>query len=224
MAVMNINPTRMELNNLKKKLVTARRGHKLLKDKCDELMRQFMSLVKENKDLRRTVEQKLKEANQHMALAGSVMSDEELNTALMVPMQQMTVDVKEKNVMSVKIPKFDIKYRTSDESDIYPYGFAYTSGDLDIAVKDFSDILRDMMKLAEIEKSCQLMASEIESTRRRVNALEYTMIPQYEDTIRYITMKLDENERSSTTRLMKVKDMMLSEKHNYDDPSGFMQS
>ena len=211
MAVMNVNPTRMELTNLKRKLTTARRGHKLLKDKRDELMRRFLDLVRENKELRRQVEEGIKEANKHMSVARSVMSDAALDVALMLPAQDMSLDISEKNVMSVMLPVFDTKFRTADENDIYSYGYAFTSSDLDDAVKALSDIMPLMLRLAEVEKSCQLMSAEIEKTRRRVNALEHVMIPRYEETIKYITMKLDENERSSTTRLMKVKSMMLEE-------------
>lgn len=211
MAVMNVNPTRMELTNLKRKLTTARRGHKLLKDKRDELMRRFLDLVRENKELRRQVEQGIEEANRHMSVARSVMSDAALDVALMMPAQEMTLEIQEKNVMSVMLPEFDVKFRTADETDIYSYGYAFTSSDLDYAVKALSDIMPLMLRLAEVEKSCRLMSAEIEKTRRRVNALEHVMIPRYEETIKYITMKLDENERSSTTRLMKVKSMMLEE-------------
>ncbi len=211
MAVMNVNPTRMELTKLKKKLVTARRGHKLLKDKRDELMRIFLELVRENKRLRREVEAGVTQANRHMAVARSVMSDKALNVALLLPSQSMSLEITEKNVMSVMIPQYTAKLKTADEHDIYSYGFASTSCDLDIAVKALSDIMPQMLRLTEVEKSCQLMAAEIEKTRRRVNALEHVMIPQYEETIKYITMKLDENERSATTRLMKIKDMMIKE-------------
>ena len=216
MATLNANPTRMELTNRKRKLVTARRGHKLLKDKRDELMRRFMELVRENKALRQKVENGIKEANKYMSVARSVMSDSEISAALMMPMQQMSIDVGEKNVMSVVIPQFETKLKTADETDIYPYGFAFTSTELDGAVKYISDIMPDLIRLAETEKACRLMAAEIEKTRRRVNALEHVMIPQYEETIKYISMKLDENERSSNTRIMKVKDMMLKEAHNYN--------
>ncbi len=217
MAILNVNPTRMELTNLKKKLKTARRGHKLLKDKRDELMRQFIELVRENKELRQQVEKGIADANAHMSVARSVMSDENLNVALMIPMQEMSLEITEKNVMSVMIPVFESKFKTADENDIYSYGYAFTSCDLDNAVKSLSDIMPLMLRLAEVEKSCQLMAVEIEKTRRRVNALEHVMIPQYEETIKYIKMKLDENERGTITRLMKVKDMMLAEAHNYNN-------
>ena len=215
MAILNVNPTRMELTNLKRKLVTARRGHKLLKDKRDELMRRFLDLVRENKKLRIEVEEGIKQANAAMSVARCVMSDKALDVALMLPTQEMSLDVGEKNVISVMIPVFDVRFKTADENDIYSYGFAETSGDLDTAVKALSDIMPKMIRLAEIEKSCCLMADEIEKTRRRVNALEHVMIPQYEETIKYISMKLDENERSTTTRLMKVKDMMLEQAHHY---------
>ncbi|MDD5886785.1 MAG: V-type ATP synthase subunit D [Oscillospiraceae bacterium] len=217
MAILNVNPTRMELTNLKNKLTTATRGHKLLKDKRDELMREFIELVRENKELRREVEKEISDANAHMQVARSVMSDEALNTALMLPIQEMQLDIHEKNVMSVNIPVFETKLKTADENDIYSYGFAFTSSDLDDAVKSLADVMPKLMHLAEVEKSCQLMAAEIEKTRRRVNALEHVLIPNYQDTIRYIRMKLDENERSTTTRLMKVKDMMLEEAHHYSE-------
>lgn len=217
MAILNVNPTRMELSNLKGKLTTATRGHKLLKDKRDELMREFIELVRQNKQLRREVEAEIAEANAHMQVARSIMSDEALNTALMLPIQEMSLNISEKNVMSVKIPVFETKLKSADASDIYSYGFAFTSSDLDDAVKALSDVMPKLMKLAEMEKSCQLMATEIEKTRRRVNALEHVLIPNYQDTIRYIQMKLDENERSTTTRLMKVKDMMLEEAHHYKE-------
>jgi len=211
MAVMNVNPTRMELTNLKRKLVTAQRGHKLLKDKRDELMRRFLELVRENKALRREVEQAIGESNKHIAVARSVMSGKSLDVALMLPKQEILLDVSEKNVMSVRIPEFSTTMKTADENDVYSYGFATTSCELDDAVKSLGRVLEKMVKLAEVEKSCQLMSSEIEKTRRRVNALEHVLIPQYRDTIKYITMKLEENERGTRTRLMKVKDMMLKE-------------
>ncbi len=205
----------MELSKLKKKLVSARRGHKLLKDKRDELMRQFMILIREDRELRSEVETAIGEANRYMAVAGSVMQREVLDTALMIPKQEVELEVGEKNVMSVYIPEFKPKFRTSDSSDIYSYGTAFTSIDLDGAVSALSEVFPKMIRLAEVEKACQLMADEIEKTRRRVNALEHIMIPDYEETIKYITMKLSENERSTTTSLMKVKDMVLKQKHNY---------
>lgn len=215
MARLNVNPTRMELSKLKKKLSSARRGHKLLKDKRDELMRQFMILIKEDRQLRTEVEAALSEANRYMAVAGSVMQREVLETALMLPKQEVELEISEKNVMSVSIPVFDAKFKTDDSSDIFSYGTAFTSIDLDGAVMALSDVFPKMIRLAEIEKACQLMADEIEKTRRRVNALEHIMIPDYEETIKFITMKLSENERSTTTSLMKVKDMVLKQSHNY---------
>ncbi len=215
MALAHVNPTRMELSKLKKKLVTATRGHKLLKDKRDELMRQFLELVKENKELRIKVENQIKNANLGFVLAKASMSEETLSTALMAPKQEVYVEVSNKNVMSVDIPTFDVTTRTPNKNDIFSYGFAFTSSDLDDAVQSLNDLFPDMIKLAEVENACRLMASEIEKTRRRVNALEHVVIPQTTEQIKYISRKLDENERSTQTRLMKVKDMMLKEAHSY---------
>ncbi len=217
MATTHVNPTRMELTRLKRKLVTALRGHKLLKDKRDELMRQYLDLVRLNRTLREKVEEGIRSANQNFVLARAGMPDEEVNVALMAPKQKVSLEVSQRNVMSVEVPAFQYQTRTSDPNDIYSYGFAFTSGDLDDAVKSLSDLLPDMLKLAEVEKSCRLMAAEIEKTRRRVNALEHIMIPDMQENIKYITMKLDENERSTQIRLMKVKDMMLEEAHHYKE-------
>ena len=192
MAGTRVNPTRMELTKQKKKLLSATRGHKLLKDKRDELVRQFMDLIKENMDLRLKVEKGLKAANMEFAIARAGMSEQVLNTALMATGKTLEIKQQFKNVMSVEIPDFqtnnDIK-----GIDIYSYGYAFTAGDLDDAVYSLSSVFEDMLKLAQVEKSCQLMASEIEKTRRRVNALEHVIIPEALDNIKYITMKLDEN-------------------------------
>ena len=207
----------MELTRLKKKLSTAVRGHKLLKDKRDELMRQFLDLVRENMALRERVETGIRDANRNFVIAKAGMSEETLRTALMAPKQEVYLNLSKKNVMSVDIPVFETKTKTADENDIYSYGFAFTTGDLDGAVKSLADILPDMLRLAETEKACQLMAAEIEKTRRRVNALEHVIIPETRQNIKYITMKLDENERSTQIRLMKVKDMMLEQTYHYSE-------
>lgn len=206
----------MELTRLKKKLVTATKGHKLLKDKRDELMRQFLEKVRENKALREKVEAGIEAANKNFLLARAGMQNEVLNTAMLAPKQKVSLESGVENVMSVEIPKFTFQTRSPDENDMFSYGFAFTSSDLDDAIKSLADIFPDMLKLAECEKSCQLMAAEIEKTRRRVNALEHVMIPDLQANIKYITMKLDENERSTQIRLMKVKDMMLAEAHGYE--------
>ena len=211
MATTQVNPTRMELTRLKKKRTTAVRGHKLLKDKRDELMRQFLDLVRENMALRQKVEAGIRAANTNFVMAKAAMSEATLRTALMCPKQEVSLDVSSRNVMSVDVPVFGYRTRTADENDIYSYGFAFTPQDLDGAVQSLAQILPDMLRLAEVEKSCQLMAEEIEKTRRRVNALEHVIIPETEKNIKFITMKLDENERSTQIRLMKVKDMMLRE-------------
>lgn len=221
MASKQVNPTRMELTRLKRKLTTAVKGHRLLRDKRDELMRQFLELVREDMDLRKKVEQGIKDANRNFVLAKAGMSEETLRTALMAPKQEVYLTQDKKNVMSVDIPVFDYETRTADQNDIYSYGFAFTSSDLDGAVASLQEVFPEMLKLAEIEKACQLMASEIEKTRRRVNALEHVIIPETKEGIRYITMKLDENERSTQVRLMKVKDMMLEDAHKYSEKQSY---
>ena len=180
-------------------------------------MRQYLDLVRENMEVRLRVEEGILSANRNFVIARAGMSEAALNTALMAPKTGNHTDTRGKNIMSVNIPTFAYQTRTADENDIYSYGFAFTSSDLDGAVKSLADILPDMLRLAEVEKACQLMASEIEKTRRRVNALEHVIIPEAQANIKYITMKLDENERSTQIRLMKVKDMMLEEAHHYKE-------
>ena len=206
-----ITPTRMVLNQLKGRLRTAARGHKLLKDKRDELMRQFLDLVRENKALRESVEERLKRANAGFVLAKAASSDQVLNTALLAPKQTTYVELSTRNVMSVEVPVLEKKTRTAGEGDIFSYGYAFTSSELDDAVSYLNELLPDLLHLAEVEKSCRLMAAEIEKTRRRVNALEHVIIPDAQSKIKYITMKLDENERSTQIRLMKIQDMMVAE-------------
>ena len=198
----------MVLNQLKGRLKTARRGHKLLKDKRDELMRQFMDVVKLNKQLRLKVEEGLTAAFSSLQVASAIMSPEMLEQALMYPRQSVELGMEFKNIMSVNVPRYSFHTKNNDPSEIYPYGFAQTSGELDDALDKMARVFEDMLELAQVEKTMQLLAEEIEKTRRRVNALEYVMIPQFEETIRSITMKLDENERGSLTRLMKVKEMI----------------
>lgn len=210
-----ITPTRMVLNQQKARLKTASRGHKLLKDKRDELMRQFMDVVRKNRELRTRVEEGLTEAFSALTVASAVMSPEMLEQAILYPRQTVRLDMKLKNVMSVNVPVFDFKTQTADTGDIFPYGFAQTSGELDDALNALSSVFEDMLELAQVEKQMQLMAEEIEKTRRRVNALEYVMIPECEENIKYISMKLEENDRSSKVRMMKVKDMVLEKAHNY---------
>ena len=211
MAATVVNPTRMELTRLKGKLKTSLRGHKLLKDKRDELMKQFLDTVREVRQLRSEVEEELMRVHGSFTVASAVMSGPAMEQALMYPKQSVELDMTFKNVMSVSVPIYHFKTRTEDGADIFPYGYAATSGELDEAVEALGEVFQSMLKLAQIEKTAQLLAEEIEKTRRRVNALEYVVIPQTEENIRYITMKLDENDRSNTTRLMKVKDMLLKE-------------
>ena len=211
MANITVNPTRMELTRLKKKLKTSQRGHKLLKDKRDELMKQFLETVREVKALRAEVEKDLMQAHGAFTLASALMSSEAIEQALIYPKQSVELTMSFQNIMSVNVPIYVFHTKTQSSADIYPYGFAGTTGELDSAVEALQKVFEKMLKLAQIEKSAQLMAEEIEKTRRRVNALEYVVIPNTQEAIRYITMKLDENDRSTTTRLMKVKDMILKE-------------
>ena len=206
-----INPTRMELTRLKGRLKTAQRGHKLLKDKRDELMKQFMDVVRENRALRRRVEEGLMRAHASFTVASALMSPEMLEQSLLYPKQSVELEMTFRNIMSVDVPVYTFHTRNEDPTEIYPYGFAQTSGELDIALEALSRVFQDMLELAEVEKTMQLLAQEIEKTRRRVNALEYVMIPEMQESIRYISMKLDENERSNTIRLMKVKELVLKE-------------
>lgn len=203
MARLNVNPTRMELSKLKIKLVTAKKGHKLLKDKQDELMRIFIETIKENKKMREKVEEKLKIALKNFAISKSLISEATFEEAIAIPKIKYEVDIDTQNVMSVRIPKLNLE-QIGDENDIYPYSYAQTSSELDYALEDISSVMMDLLKLSEIEKSTELMADEIEKTRRRVNALEYMTIPQLEETIKFIRMKLDENDRASIIRLMKA--------------------
>jgi V/A-type H+/Na+-transporting ATPase subunit D len=206
-----VNPTRMELNRLKKRLKMAQRGHKLLKDKRDELIRQFLILVRKNKDLREHIEKELSSAFAKFLLARAVMTSESLEEALMFPTKSLTLEITRQNIMSVYAPKFswvEDEAGRAEDSSIYPYGFADTSAELDSSIETLSAILPRLMELAEVEKAVQLLAEEIEKTRRRVNALEYVLLPKLEETIKYITMKLEENERGALTRLMKIKDVV----------------
>ncbi len=207
MAILRVNPTRMELTKLKKRLVTASRGHKLLKDKRDEMVRQFLLLIKRNRALRQEVEAALSSALAGFVLARVAMTKLSLDEALLFPLREVEIEVSKTNIMSVNVPKIDYQEKKR-EQEFFPYGMLTTSAELDSASAELARVLPQMIELAELEKTCNMLADEIEKTRRRVNALEYVMIPQLEETIKYIRMKLDENERGSLVRLMKTKDMI----------------
>ena len=221
MAELRVNPTRMEMKRIQTRYQTARKGHKLLKDKRDELMKQFLDVVREDKALRERVEEALGKVYQSFTVASAVSSPKMLEEALICPKKEGELSVEYKNIMSVTVPEFHLRVHAEGGSDSYNYGMAFTSGELDSSLRELNDILEDLIRLAELEKTAQLLAEEIERTRRRVNALEYILMPQYLATIKTIKMKLDENERGNTTRLMKVKDMMLqaqlTQKHTDDD-------
>lgn len=206
MAKMNVNPTRMELRRLKTRLSTATRGHKLLKDKSDEMIRQFMVYVRENKRLREEIEAELSSALKGFTLARAVSSNAVIEEAVMMPATKAEISLSSDNVMSVEVPSISVVEH--EGQDKYPYSFDTVTSELDASIGTLSTLLVKLVKLAEVEKTCNMLADEIEKNRRRVNALEYVMIPQIEETIKYINMKLDENERASTIRLMKVKSMI----------------
>ena len=211
MARLNVNPTRMVMSKLKGQLKVAIKGHKLMKDKRDELMRIFLDLAREIKALREEVEPMLEEVYGSFSVARAVMTPEMLEEALMYPKQSVKLVAEEKNVMSIDVPSFDFEQENTQTGSVYPYGFATTSGELDKSIEKLSILFPKLLQLAGMEKEAMLIADEIEKTRRRVNALEYVKIPNYKETIKYIKMKLDENERGNQTRLMKGKDMMLKE-------------
>lgn len=206
MAKMNVNPTRMELRRLKTRLKTATRGHKLLKDKSDEMIRQFMVYVRENKRLREEIEAELSSALKGFTLARAVSSNAVIEEAVMMPATKAEISLSSDNVMSVEVPSISVVEH--EGQDKYPYSFDTVTSELDASIGTLSTLLVKLVKLAEVEKTCNMLADEIEKNRRRVNALEYVMIPQIEEAIKYINMKLDENERASTIRLMKVKSMI----------------
>ena len=215
MASTTVTPTRMVLKQLKGRLKTARRGHKLMKDKRDELMRQFMDIVRLNKELRIRVEEGLTAAFASLQVASAIMSPEMLEQALLFPRQSVELNMSFKNIMSVNVPQYSFKTKNDDPSEIYPYGFAQTSGELDDALEQLAKVFEDMLELAQVEKTMQLLAEEIEKTRRRVNALEYVLIPELEKNIKYISMKLEENENATKVRLLKVKEMVLQNAHSF---------
>lgn len=207
MARLTVNPTRMEFTRLKKQLTTATRGHKLLKDKQDELMRQFILFVRRNHQLRQEMEAELQAAMANVVLANASINEAFIEELFVLPAETMELAVTEKNIMSVKVPVMNFQYDDRLGEAPLEYGYLNSNAELDQAIEQFTSVLPKLLALTEIEKTCQLMASEIEKTRRRVNALEYMTIPQLEETIYYIQMKLEENERAEVTRLIKIKDM-----------------
>ena len=205
-----VNPTRMELTRLKKRLKTAVKGHKLLKDKRDEMVRQFMLYIRRNRELRAEVEEALGRDMRRVAVASARMGEADIGEALLSEAAgTISVTVGERNIMGVTVPAF--ASQGGGQLTGLPYSFAFTSAELDGAVLDLADLMPKLIELAQVEKTCSMLADEIEKTRRRVNALEHVMIPETQQAIKFITMKLEDNERSNVTRLMKVKDMILKE-------------
>ncbi len=204
MAAATVNATRQELLKLKSRLKMAKRGHKLLKDKRDELMKEFLILVRRDKDLREKVESGLQSAYRSFLVSRAMLSEAILEESFMVPTRTVKVDAGFRSIMSVPVPEFGV----SSEGDFMSYGLANTSQDLDDAVADYSEMLPFMVELAGVERAVDLLSEEIEKTRRRVNALEYVLIPELEGSVKSITMRLSEMERSNASRLMKIKDIV----------------
>ncbi|MBS4761547.1 V-type ATP synthase subunit D [Carnobacteriaceae bacterium zg-ZUI252] len=204
MARLNVKPTRMEMTVLKKRLKTSTRGHKLLKDKQDELMRRFIDLIRENNTLRRRVEERLTLGMQSFVLAKTQLNEVFIEEGLTIPMEKVALQIDEQNIMSVNVPQLTLQ--TPTQQSKIPYGMLNSTVEMDDAIESIQSVTDDLLALAQIEKTCQLLADEIEKTRRRVNALEHLIIPQLKETIHYIQMKLEENERSNIVRMMKVKD------------------
>lgn len=211
MAILNVTPTRMELSRLRKRLGTATRGHKLLKDKQDELVRQFIQMVKKNQTLRKEMEQALFQGMEGYVLASGSIPDHVLQEAFSIPLNTVSLDVQSKSIMNTEVPVFNTMFSEETDVDDFSYGFMSTTSELDASLGHLDSILPLMLQLAEVEKTCQLIGKEIESTKRRVNALEYLTIPNLTDTIQYIENTLDENERGNLTRLMKVIDILEDE-------------
>lgn len=213
MAIQNVNPTRMEMKRLKERLKTATRGHKLLKDKTDEMVRQFILLARENKRLRSEVESQLSDALKNFMLAKTVADTRVVEEAVMMPSRRVELQCTKRNLMNIGVPHIEVKQDTAGE--LYPYSFLSVTSRLDDSVATLDKLIVSLIQLAEVEKTCNMLADEIEKNKRRVNALENIMIPQMEETIKYIEMKLDENERASTVRLMKVKDIIAKQQQSY---------
>ena len=209
MARLNVNPTRMQLKTLKSRLKIATRGHKLLKDKTDEMIRRFSALVKENYVLRQEIEEKIRALLSQFCISKSYMSTQEVLSLFAFPVTTFIPNFGEQSVMNVPTPKIDLIENNEDDM---PYSYIGSSAELDILVQNVKDIMPSIMHLASLEKTCQVLAGEIERTKRRVNALEFVMIPQLNETIKYIAMNIQENDRASRIRLIKVKSMQ--EKRN----------
>lgn len=207
MSVTNINPTRMELTKTKNQLATAERGHKLLKDKQDEMVRQFIGLINKNRALRLEIESEMANISEVFQTARLKTSYEGIMEALIVPTSTIDLSLGQRTIMNMDVPKLD--YSPQEKIDL-TYGFAFTPCEVDQAVLRLSKLLPKLIELAETEKACDMLSVEIEKTRRRVNAIEYVMIPNMKDTIHFITMKLEDNERSNIIRLMKSKEIILS--------------
>ena len=203
-ARLNVNPTRMELQRLRARLGTARRGHKLLKDKTDEMTRRFMTVARRNKELREEVEAELGEAMKGFVLARALTPPSVVVQTLMMPSRTVSLNARTGILMGVRVPAIGIEQ--SEAADLFPYSFISVTSEMDSSVQTLNNLLLKLIKLAQTEKTTNVLADEIEKSKRRVNALEYVLIPQLEETVKYIRFRLEENERGALVRLMKVKE------------------
>lgn len=202
--MLNVNPTRMELLSLKKRVALAVRGHRLLSEKRDEISRQLVQIARDLKSLRRRIEEELLETTRRFMMARATMEPEHITAALEVPTKKFSLAISFASIMSVKVPELAKQI----EGDIVCYGFGTTSGEMDIALRALERAFDSLIELAEKEKQCQLLADELQSTRRRVNVLEHVVIPETQETIKYINSKLGEAERDNISRLMKITDII----------------
>ena len=213
MARLNKNPTRMELKKLKARLKTAQRGHKLLKDKTDEMVRRFSVLAREIKKLRAETEGDVVRVLKQFSLARGLMPKKDIELLFSMPSVSVEPECGLGNFMNLEVPKIVLEER-KDASSPLPYSYVDVTSEADYAVELAGEVLDKLVRLAEQEKILRMLAVEIERSKRRVNALEYVLIPDLEETIRYISMKLEENERAGLTLLMKVKDMIEAKNAN----------
>lgn len=204
MAVQNVTATRMTLLSLKNQIKVAERGHKLLKDKQDGLMQEFLKIIKKAKEVRSHFESELQKVNTAFLFAQSHMDKSSLENTLSHSSQELKLSVKTKNIMSTRIPQFKLEV----SGDALDYDLVETRSELDVAIRSFSSAFQVLLTLAEIEKSAENLAFEIEKTRRRVNALEHRLIPDLRDTLKFIAMKLGEAERATIVQVMAIKEMI----------------
>lgn len=200
----NVNATRMELLRLRRRVGLAVRGHKLLSEKRDGISRYLIKIARAIQPLRKKVETELMETSRRFMLARASMEPEHIKAALEVPTKKFSLAVKLASVMNVRVPELTKQIA----GEIICYGYATTSGEMDVALMALERAFDSLIELAEKEKQARLLAVELQMTRRRVNVLEHVVIPELHETIKFIYDKLGEAERDNTSRLMKIADII----------------